>query len=101
MNPEIDSQPFPAVRGSFPMTHWSVVLQADAGSESQARAALVPLVWRPGPAEGFAAPAEKLAMNVHAFTVALQRLRRRLGDRLRARSARPTFGLHHWLGGQI
>lgn len=50
-------------------------------------AALVPLVWGHGPAEGLAGPAATLGLNVHAFTVALQRLRRRLGDRLRARVA--------------
>jgi hypothetical protein len=34
-----------------------------------------------------AIPAAQLGLDVHAFTVALQRLRRRLGDRLRARVA--------------
>ena len=50
-------------------------------------AALAPLVWGNAPSESLAAPAAGLGMNVHAFTVALQRLRRRLGDRLRARVA--------------
>jgi len=50
-------------------------------------AALAPLLWGGNPAESLAAPAERLGMNAHAFTVALQRLRRRLGDRLRARVA--------------
>jgi len=50
-------------------------------------AALVPLVWATDRAESPAMIAEKLGMNTHAVTVALQRLRRRLGDRLRARVA--------------
>ena len=50
-------------------------------------AALAPLVWGHGSSEGLAAPAERTGLSVHAFTVALQRLRRRLGDRLRARVA--------------
>jgi len=50
-------------------------------------AALAPLVWGNNPAEVLAAPAERLGLTAHAFTVALQRVRRRLGDRLRARVA--------------
>jgi RNA polymerase sigma-70 factor (ECF subfamily) len=50
-------------------------------------AALAPLVWGGNPAESLAEPAARLGMNAHAFTVALQRVRRRLGDRLRARVA--------------
>jgi len=47
-------------------------------------AVLAPLVWGNPNAESFAAPAAQLGMNAHAFTVALHRLRRRLGERLRA-----------------
>lgn len=50
-------------------------------------AALTPLLWGHGSSEGLEAPAVRLGLTVHAFTVALQRLRRRLGDRLRARVA--------------
>ena len=50
-------------------------------------AALVPLIWGKHSAEPLASHATRLGVNVHAFTVALQRLRRRLGDRLRARVA--------------
>ena len=50
-------------------------------------AALAPLVWGNRTLEALVTPAARLGMNVHAFTVALQRLRRRLGDRLRARVA--------------
>jgi RNA polymerase sigma-70 factor (ECF subfamily) len=50
-------------------------------------AALAPLVWSPGPAESQEPAAQHLGMKTHAFAVALQRLRRRLGDRLRARVA--------------
>lgn len=49
--------------------------------------ALAPLVWGHRAAEGLGAPAAQIGMTVHAFTVALQRLRRRLGDRLRSRVA--------------
>ena len=47
-------------------------------------AALAPLVWRDGSAETLAAPAARLEMTTHAFTVALHRLRQRFGQRLRA-----------------
>jgi RNA polymerase sigma-70 factor (ECF subfamily) len=47
-------------------------------------AALQPLVWGNPANESLAEPAARLGMNVHAFTVALHRLRRRLGERLRA-----------------
>jgi RNA polymerase sigma-70 factor (ECF subfamily) len=47
-------------------------------------AALVPLVWGNPTTESLAEPAARLGMNTHAFTVALHRLRRRLGERLRA-----------------
>jgi RNA polymerase sigma factor (sigma-70 family) len=50
-------------------------------------AALAPLLWGHGSSEGLEPPAVRLGMAVHAFTVALQRLRRRLGDRLRGRVA--------------
>jgi len=47
-------------------------------------AELVPLIWGSAPAnEPLAAPAARLGMTTHAFTVALQRLRQRLGERLR------------------
>lgn len=46
-------------------------------------AALEPLVWHnPGP-HSHAELAQRLSMNTHAFTVALQRLRLRLSERLR------------------
>jgi DNA-directed RNA polymerase specialized sigma24 family protein len=50
MNAGTDSGPRPAEGGTFPTTHWSVVLNAGAGSESQARAALETLCrqyWYP------------------------------------------------------
>jgi hypothetical protein len=47
-------------------------------------AALSPLVWGDGSEEALAAPAARLAMTPHAFTVALHRLRQRVGQRLRA-----------------
>lgn len=50
-------------------------------------AELLPLVWGGAPDETLATPAARLGMSAHAFTVALQRLRRRFGDRLRARVA--------------
>jgi len=46
-------------------------------------AALGPLAWNNSTQETHAELAEQLGMNTHAFTVALQRLRRRLGERLR------------------
>jgi RNA polymerase sigma-70 factor (ECF subfamily) len=46
-------------------------------------AALGPLVWSNSTQESHTELAEQLGMNTHAFTVALQRLRRRLGERLR------------------
>ena len=45
-----DASPPPSPRGEFPTTHWSVVLRAGAGSESQVRAALETLIrqyWYP------------------------------------------------------
>ncbi|HEX2852939.1 MAG TPA: sigma-70 family RNA polymerase sigma factor [Opitutaceae bacterium] len=50
-------------------------------------AALVPLVWGEGATEAHAAAAARLGMMPHAFTVALQRLRQRVGQRLRANVA--------------
>ena len=47
-------------------------------------AALAPLVWGHAGAEPSAAPAARLGLTAHAFTVALHRLRQRLGQRLRA-----------------
>jgi RNA polymerase sigma-70 factor (ECF subfamily) len=47
-------------------------------------AALVSLVWGNPTDEALAEPAARLGMNAHAFSVALHRLRRRLGERLRA-----------------
>jgi RNA polymerase sigma factor (sigma-70 family) len=47
-------------------------------------AALAPLVWGNPTEESLAEPAARLGMNAHAFTMALHRLRRRLGERLRA-----------------
>jgi DNA-directed RNA polymerase specialized sigma24 family protein len=49
--------------------------------------ALVPLVWGEGSAETHAMPAARLGMTPPAFTVALQRLRQRVGQRLRANVA--------------
>jgi DNA-directed RNA polymerase specialized sigma24 family protein len=46
-------------------------------------AALAPFVWG-GTNEALAVPAAQLGMNVHACTVALQRLRQRVSQRLRA-----------------
>ncbi|HRE82810.1 MAG TPA: sigma factor [Opitutaceae bacterium] len=47
-------------------------------------AALQPLVWGNPANESLAEPAARIGMNAHAFTVALYRLRRRFGERLRA-----------------
>jgi RNA polymerase sigma-70 factor (ECF subfamily) len=46
-------------------------------------AALRPYLFGNASPESHTLPAERLGMNAHAFTVALQRLRRRLGERLR------------------
>jgi len=46
-------------------------------------ATLGPLAWDDSGAGSHAELAQSLGMNAHAFTVALQRLRRRLGERLR------------------
>ena len=46
-------------------------------------AALAPFVWG-GTSEALAAPAARLGMTAHACTMALQRLRQRVGQRLRA-----------------
>jgi len=56
----------------------------DKSGRSTQFAALQPLVWGISANESLAEPAARLGMNVHAFTVALHRLRRRLGERLRA-----------------
>ena len=45
--------------------------------------ALRPLVWGNNSPESLAQQAARLGMNAHAFSVALQRMRRRLGERLR------------------
>jgi RNA polymerase sigma-70 factor (ECF subfamily) len=50
-------------------------------------AALVPHVWGDGTDESLAVPAARLGMATHAFTVALHRLRQRVGQRLRAEVA--------------
>lgn len=47
-------------------------------------ATLVPMVWNNSGARPQAEIAKTLKMSTHAFTVALQRLRRRLGERLRS-----------------
>jgi RNA polymerase sigma factor (sigma-70 family) len=47
-------------------------------------AALAPFVWGDGSRETLAEPAARLGMNAHAFTMALQRVRQRVGQRLRA-----------------
>ena len=47
-------------------------------------AELAAFVWGHVAEEALALPAGRLGLNVHAFTVALQRLRKRLGERLRA-----------------
>jgi DNA-directed RNA polymerase specialized sigma24 family protein len=74
---------------------WAVELTESALAELRAEyeksgraalfAALAPLVWGNNPDEPLGQPASRLGLDVHAFTVALQRLRRRVGDRLRAR----------------
>jgi DNA-directed RNA polymerase specialized sigma24 family protein len=46
-------------------------------------AALRPLVWGNSSPESLAQKAGRLGLKAHAFTVALQRLRQRLGERLR------------------
>jgi DNA-directed RNA polymerase specialized sigma24 family protein len=47
-------------------------------------ATLSAFVWGDGSTEALAAPAARLGMTTHAFTVALHRLRQRVGQRLRA-----------------
>jgi RNA polymerase sigma-70 factor (ECF subfamily) len=47
-------------------------------------AALAQLVWGDAAAESLSSPAARLGMTPHAFTVALHRLRQRVGHRLRA-----------------
>jgi RNA polymerase sigma-70 factor (ECF subfamily) len=47
-------------------------------------ATLSAFVWGDGSSEALAAPAARLGMTTVAFTVALHRLRQRVGDRLRA-----------------
>jgi RNA polymerase sigma factor (sigma-70 family) len=46
-------------------------------------AELAPFIWGPVEGETLAAPAQRLGLSTHAFTVALQRLRQRVGTRLR------------------
>ncbi len=45
---------------------------------------LAPLLWGDGTDEAFSLPAARLGLTTHAFTVALHRLRQRVGQRLRA-----------------
>lgn len=59
----------------------------EEGGRGALYAALVQLVWGNDPNEPLEIPAKRLGMSTHAFTVALQRLRRRLGERLRSRVA--------------
>jgi RNA polymerase sigma-70 factor (ECF subfamily) len=61
-------------------------IRADYGKSGRSAqfAALAPFVWGDGAAETLAAPAARLGMTTHAFTVALHRLRQRVGQRLRA-----------------
>ena len=61
-------------------------LRAEYDKRGQAAlfAELSPFIWGSVEAGSLAAPAGRAGLNVHAFTVALQRLRQRLGDRLRA-----------------
>ena len=61
-------------------------LRADYEKRGQGAlfAELAPLVWGSAAEETLAAPAQRLGLNAHAFTVALQRVRQRLGERLRA-----------------
>jgi len=47
-------------------------------------AALAPLIWNDDSGENFSASAVRLRLTTDAFTVALHRLRRRVGQRLRA-----------------
>jgi DNA-directed RNA polymerase specialized sigma24 family protein len=47
-------------------------------------AALAPLVWNDDSGENFSVSAVRLGLTTEAFTVALHRLRRRVGQRLRA-----------------
>ena len=50
MNSAEIANPFPVAHSSFPTTHWSVVINAGTGSESQAHAALETLCrqyWYP------------------------------------------------------
>lgn len=46
--------------------------------------ALAPLAWGDGAGEALAAPAARLGLTTHAFTVSLARFRQRIGQRLRA-----------------
>ena len=56
----------------------------DKRGQAAVFAELTALVWGPAPEETLAAPAQRVGMTAHAFNVALQRLRRRLGTQLRA-----------------
>ncbi|MBI5693965.1 MAG: sigma-70 family RNA polymerase sigma factor [Verrucomicrobia bacterium] len=87
----------------------SVVTALGAEYEKSGRgplfAALRPLVWGDEGEATHAILAMRLGMNTHAFTVALQRLRRRLTDRLReevaqtvADPAETDAELRHLLG---
>jgi RNA polymerase sigma-70 factor (ECF subfamily) len=55
-------------------------------------AALEPLVWQNSSPVSHAELAQRLNLTTHAFTVALQRLRRRLGERLRLAVAQTVAG---------
>jgi RNA polymerase sigma-70 factor (ECF subfamily) len=69
----------------------SVMEELRAEYEKSGRGALfttlAPLVWGNNPDETLSVPAARVGLEAHAFTVTLQRLRRRVGDRLRARVA--------------
>ncbi len=67
------------------ISHCADVLRAEYEGSGRGAlfAALRPLVWGSGVREPLAQQAERLGMNAHSFAVALQRLRRRLGERLR------------------
>jgi RNA polymerase sigma factor (sigma-70 family) len=60
-------------------------LQAEyrASGRGELFAALKPILWDKSDSEAFSRKAQSLDMNPHALTMALQRVRRRFGERLR------------------
>lgn len=72
-------------RGLIESTLAALRVEYERRGQAALFAELTPLVWGTAAAvETLAAPATRLGMDTHAFTVALQRVRKRLAERLRA-----------------